>query len=304
MHIRDVYKQGRPAFTFEFFPPKTEKSSEQLKRAVKELEELGPDAVSVTYGAGGSTRELTHELVLQLLKTTNLTVICHLTTVGTTRDETARILDTYVESGVENIMALRGDPPGGGVLNFETTPGGFEYAADLVSFIKNRYPHLGIGVAGFPEGHPATPNRLDEIKHLKAKVDAGADYVCTQLFFDNHDFYDWRERCRYAGIEVPLVAGIMPITSRKGMAKMAELAAGSRFPAPLLNAIDRAEKDALVENVGVHWATQQVWELLDNGVDGIHFYTLNRSRATRRIFESLGVSTGEALGKNPQTAGA
>lgn len=296
MHIRDIYNQGRPAFSFEFFPPKTPKASERLSRAIKELEELGPDAVSVTYGAGGSTRELTHELVLHLLQTTSLTVVCHLTTVGTTREDTARILDTYVESGVENIMALRGDPPGGSPLAFEPTPGGFRFAAELVEFIRRRHPHLGIGVAGFPEGHPATPNRLDEITHLKEKVDAGADYVCTQLFFDNHDFYDWRERCRYAGIDVPLVAGIMPVTSRKGMHKMAQLAAGSRFPAPLLKAIDRAETDEYVENVGVHWATQQVRDLVDNGVDGVHFYTLNKSRATRRIYESLGVSNSEALG--------
>ena len=299
MHIRDVYQQGRPAFSFEFFPPKTEKSSERLRQAITELEELGPDAVSVTYGAGGSTRELTHELVLQLLKTTNLTVVCHLTTVGTTKDETARILDTYVESGVENIMALRGDPPGGGVLNFETTPGGFEYASDLVEFIKKRHPQLGIGVAGFPEGHPATPNRLKEIEYLKAKVDAGADYVCTQLFFDNHDFYDWRERCRLAGIDIPLVAGLMPITSRKGLSRMAELASGSRFPARLLKAIYRAEDDTGVESVGVHWASQQVMDLIENDVDGVHFYTLNKSTATRRIYESLGVHSSDALSSRP-----
>lgn len=295
MHIRDVYNQGRTVFSFEFFPPKTEKTSEQLTRSIQELEKLGPDAVSVTYGAGGSTRELTHELVQHILKTTSLTVVCHFTTVGTTKDETARILDKYVESGVENIMALRGDPPGGSPLAFEPTPGGFEYAADLVEFIKKRHPQLGIGVAGFPEGHPATPDRLTEIANLKHKVDAGADYICTQLFFDNHDFYDWRERCRYAGIDIPLVAGIMPVTSRKGLAKMAQLAAGSRFPAPLLKAIDRAESDELVENVGVHWATQQVRDLIDNSVDGIHFYTLNKSTATRRIYESLGVTSGEAL---------
>ncbi len=295
MHIRDIYGQGRTAFSFEFFPPKSRKASERLSETISDLERLGPDAVSVTYGAGGSTRELTHELVLHLLKTTTLTVVCHLTTVGTTREDTARILDTYVESGVENIMALRGDPPGGSPLAFEPTPGGFRYAAELVEFIKTRHPHLGVGVAGFPEGHPATPNRLHEIDYLKAKVDAGADYVCTQLFFDNHDFYDWSERCRYAGIDVPLVAGIMPVTSRKSLSRMAELAAGSRFPAPLLKAIDRAETDEYVENVGVHWATQQVRDLIDNGVDGIHFYTLNKSRATRRIYESLGVTSGESL---------
>ncbi|MFP4010273.1 MAG: methylenetetrahydrofolate reductase, partial [Spirochaetaceae bacterium] len=247
--------------------------------------------VSVTYGAGGSTRELTHELVLKLIRETSFTVVSHLTCVDATVEETHRILDTYSEAGVENIMALRGDPPEG-ERTFAPVPGGFTFAAELVAHIKRHFPHLGVGVAGFPEGHPATPNRLDEIDYLRAKVDAGVDYICTQLFFDNRDFYDFVERCRHAGIEVPIVAGIMPITSAKGMRKMASLAAGSRFPAPLLKAIDRAgthEGEEYIENVGIHWATQQVLDLIEHGVDGIHFYTLNKSKATQRIYESLGL---------------
>ncbi|MDD2388180.1 MAG: methylenetetrahydrofolate reductase, partial [Desulfobacterales bacterium] len=153
----------------------------------------------------------------------------------------------------------------------------------------------GIGVAGFPEGHPATPNRLKEIEYLKAKIDAGADYIVTQLFFDNRDFYDFCERCELAGIHVPIIAGIMPILSRRGMARMAELAAGTRFPAPFLKALSRAQTDDYVEKVGIHWATEQVRDLIDNNVRGIHFYTLNTARATLKIYEALGVRDSEQL---------
>ena len=154
---------------------------------------------------------------------------------------------------------------------------------------------FGIGVAGFPEGHPSTPNRLREIDNLKMKVDAGADYICTQLFFDNRDFYDFRERCELAGITVPIVAGIMPITSKAGMTRMAELALGARIPAALLRAVGRCADDRAVAHVGIHWATEQCRDLLDHGVRGIHFYTLNRSDATRQIYENLGVKDSVAL---------
>jgi methylenetetrahydrofolate reductase (NADPH) len=299
MHISDALRRNRPAFSYEFFPPKTERGKQRLFRSIETLEDLDPAYVSVTYGAGGSTRELTEALVMKLIHETSFTVVSHLTCVGATVDETHRILERYADGGVENIMALRGDPPGG-QRSFEPVERGFTYASELVAHIREHFPRLGVGVAGFPEGHPATPNRLDEIDHLKAKVDAGADYICTQLFFDNRDFYDFVERCRFAGITVPVVAGIMPITSATGMRKMATLAAGSRFPAPLLKAIDRVsgdDGDEYIENVGIHWATQQVMDLLENGVDGIHFYTLNKSTATRRIYESLGlqlIGVGEA----------
>jgi methylenetetrahydrofolate reductase (NADPH) len=155
---------------------------------------------------------------------------------------------------------------------------------------------FGIGVAGFPEGHPTTPNRVLEMDYLKAKVDAGADYICTQLFFDNHDFYDFRERCQLAGINIPIIAGIMPITSAAGMRRMAELAAGARYPAKLLRAIQRCGGDeAAVQKVGIHYATEQCHDLLDHGVDGIHFYTLNKSHATREIYSSLGIRDSAAV---------
>ncbi|MBD3393576.1 MAG: methylenetetrahydrofolate reductase [NAD(P)H] [Chitinivibrionales bacterium] len=294
MHISKVFESHKTAFSFEFFPPKTEKGAESLYNTIRELIPLKPSYVSVTYGAGGSTRKLTHDLVMKIQHETDLTVVSHLTCVGSTADELHAILTKYRESGIENIMALRGDPPEG-LGKFEPVEGGFSYGGDLVGFIKKHFPDMGVGVAGYVEGHPETPNRMQEIEYLKAKVDAGADYICTQLFFDNRDFYDFCERCQIAGITVPIVAGIMPITSIKAMHRMADLAAGARFPATLLKALSRADSDEGVENVGVHWSTQQVMDLLDNNVRGIHFYTLNKSRATRQIYESLGVTTSDQL---------
>jgi methylenetetrahydrofolate reductase (NADPH) len=186
------------------------------------------------------------------------------------------------------------------LLNYKRENDAFRYASDLVSFIKSheKVPDkrgFGIGVAGFPEGHPTTPNRLKEMDHLKRKIDAGADYICTQLFFDNRDFYDFRERCDLAGIKVPIIAGIMPITNRGGMIRMAELALGARFPAALLRTLARCKDDAAVRKVGIHWATEQCRDLLHNNVRGIHFYTLNKSDATRQIYENLGVQDSAAL---------
>jgi methylenetetrahydrofolate reductase (NADPH) len=255
---------------------------------------LKPAYVSVTYGAGGSTRERTHDLVVKLQKETDLTIVSHLTCVGSGRDEIGKILAKYAESGIHNIMALRGDPPRG-TDRVETPPNGFPYATDLVAFIKKHFPQMGVGVAGFPEGHPATPNRLVEIEHLKQKIDAGADYICTQLFFDNRDFYDFCERCEVAGIKVPIIAGIMPITSQKGMVRMAELALGARFPAKLLREMNRIQSDEEAEQVGSQWATEQVMDLIDHKVRGIHFYTLNKSKATLKIYRSLGIADSNRL---------
>ena len=289
MNIADVLAKPGIHFSFEFFPPKTEKSSSLLFQSIKELTPLQPSYVSVTYGAGGSTRNLTHDLLMRVRNETNLTVVAHLTTIGATRGEIRDILQEYADCGIENIMALRGDPPKGSP-DFHQPKDGFRYAADLVAFIKKEFPQMGIGVAGFPEGHPETPNRLKEMDYLKAKVDAGADYICSQLFFKNGDFYDYRERCAFAGIKVPIIAGIMPITTRKGMERISELALGSRIPAKLLRAISRTHDDEAVAKVGIHWATQQVFDLFDRGVRGIHFYTLNKSKPTLKIYDALGVS--------------
>jgi methylenetetrahydrofolate reductase (NADPH) len=300
MHILDIFRKHRTTFSFEFFPPKSDAAAEELFVTIAELQELRPSFVSVTYGAGGSTRERTHDLVVRIGKETNLTAVSHLTCVCHARQELTEVLDRYAAAGVENILALGGDPPRERP-NYDRSQDAFRYAEDLVRFIRSR-PNatdprgFGIGVAGFPEGHAGTPNRFKEMEYLKRKVDAGADYICTQLFFDNRDFYDFRERCDLASIRVPIVAGIMPITTKSGMERMAELALGCRFPAALLRAIGRCGEDAAaVARVGVHWATEQCRDLLDNEVRGIHFYTLNRSHATRQIYGNLGVTDSAAL---------
>jgi methylenetetrahydrofolate reductase (NADPH) len=293
MHISEVFRQNQPAISFEFFPPKSEAASEALFHTIETLIPLKPAYVSVTYGAGGSTRELTHDLVVKLHHETNLTIVSHLTCVGSSREEIFRILQRYDEHGVQNIMALRGDPPNQELEH--PSEQSFRYAVELVAFIKKHFPHMGIGVAGFTEGHPDTPNRLQEIEYLKAKVDAGADYICTQLFFDNRDFYDFCERCQLAGIHVPIIAGIMPITSLKGMKRMAELALGARFPGKLLRALASAQDDAQAAKIGTHWATEQVLDLLDNKALGVHLYTLNKSKTSLHIYETLGIQRFDQL---------
>ncbi len=287
MHIAEVFRRSGTHFSFEFFPPKTEEAAQQLFESIRELSVIQPSFVSVTYGAGGSTRTLTRDLVIRLQRETHLTVVAHITAIGASRQEVHQLLEDYAQAGVENLMVLRGDPPRG-ATHFEPHPDGFRYAAEIVAYVKRHFPHFGIGVAGFPEGHPETPNRLKEMEYLKAKVDAGADYICTQLFFDNRDFYDFCERCEIAGIRVPIVAGIMPVTSRQGMIRIAELALGARIPAPLLRAVLQAEDDAAVERIGIHWATQQVFDLIAHHVRGVHFYTLNRSKPTLKIYEVVG----------------
>jgi methylenetetrahydrofolate reductase (NADPH) len=294
VQVKEILARPQPSFSFEFFPPKTEDGLLRLRAAIGELMPLKPSYVSVTYGAGGSTRDLTCNLVERLTLETDLVVVSHLTCVGHGREEIRAILERYRQHGVENILALRGDPPKGRE-DFVEPADGFPYAADLVAFIKQEFPAICVGVAGFPEGHPATPNRLREIDYLKAKVEAGADYIVAQLFFDNRDFYDFCERCELAGIRVPIIAGIMPITSRQGLTRLAELAAGSRIPARLLRAVNRAESDEFVAKIGVHWATEQVLDLLNHGVRGIHFYTLNTSAETLKIYDSLGVRDSQQL---------
>ena len=298
MHIQDIFKQNPTTFSFEFFPPKTDEAAESLYKNIAELEALKPSFVSVTYGAGGSTRQRTNDLVVKIKQTTGLDPIPHLTCVCHTEADIQQILERYAAEGVTNILALGGDPPRD-LKNYDKAKDAFQHASDLVTFTRRfnaggAHPDkrgFGIGVAGFPEGHPATPNRLLEMDYLKAKVDAGADYICTQLFFENRDFYDFRERCELAGITVPIIAGIMPIATAAGMKRMAELAGGARYPAALLRAVFRCEDNPdAVRDVGNHWATEQSRDLLENQVRGIHFYTLNRSDATREIYASLGLS--------------
>ncbi len=292
--VREILKENKTSFSFEFFPPKTPGGWDRLFLTISDLIPLKPSWVSVTYGAGGSTRENTHNLVVRIKKETDLTVVTHLTCVEATRGDVLAILGRYDSEGIHNILALRGDAPLG-QSSWKTDPEGFCYAVDLVTFIKKHFPHMCVGVAGFPEGHPETKNRLQEIEFLKAKVDAGADYIITQLFFDNRDYYDFCERCELAGITVPIIAGIMPVISRSGMIRMAELAARARIPAALLKSVQRAGSNESVERVGIHWATEQVRDLIDNHARGIHFYTLNNASATLKIYEALGVDDSSQL---------
>ena len=299
MHILDIFQEHPTTFSFEFYPPRNDEASRDLFEVIARLQELQPSFVSVTYGAGGSTRERTHDLIVRLQRETEITAVSHLTSVCHTREELAAILDRYAASGIENILALRGDPPKN-MAGYDQSKDAFQYSADLVQFIRSRESAdnprgFGIGVAGFPEGHPLTPNRIREMDHLKRKVDAGADYICTQLFFDNRDFYDFRERCDLAGIHIPILAGIMPVSKISGLTRMLDLALGARCPAGLLRAVARCSNDESAAKVGIHWATEQCRDLLDNGVRGLHFYTLNKSDATRQIYENLGVKDSLAL---------
>ena len=305
MHITDIIRGNSPTFSFEFFPPKTPKAAETVYQTIRDLELYMPHFVSVTYGAGGSTRDLTHDLVERIQHTTKLDPIPHLTCVCHNEQEIEEILLRYAKAAIGNILALGGDRPAG--IAYDKSRDSFQHAIDLVKFIRRfnesgAHPDrrgFGIGVAGFAEGHPATPNRVVEMDYFKTKVDAGADYIVTQLFFDNRDFLDFRERCALNEIHIPIIAGIMPITSISGLKRIAELAGGARFPAKLLRALQHCQNDPeMVRRVGIQYALEQCRDLLDNNVAGIHFYTLNRSDATRVIVDRLGIPRRQ----NAQTA--
>ncbi len=253
------------------------------------LSALEPAHISVTYGAGGTTRERTLATIQRIMTEHDLTVVSHLTCVGAGRKDMRGEIKALAEAGVENILALRGDSPKD---NPDWRAGGdyFHQASDLIAFIRENFPGIGIGVAGFPEGHPETANRMLEMDYLKAKVDAGADYIVTQLFFDNRDFFDFQERCRIAGIEVPIVAGILPVTSKKMLQRLSGLAAGSRIPATFSRWLERIQDEKSVARFGAHWAAEQIRELMDQGTAGIHIYTLNQTTSCLRIFKSLGLN--------------
>jgi len=291
--IRDLIQNNKPTITFEFFPPRTPAVSGKLFETIQTLEAYDPSFVSVTYGAGGTTRQTTHELVKRICEETQIPPIPHLTCIGHSKEEISEILDKYADLGVHTILALRGDPPVDNP-NYDRGQDDFKYAADLVKFIKeyesDRAPKgtFGIGVAGFPEGHHMTPDRLLEMDYMKRKVDQGADYICTQLFFDNHAFFDYKDRCKVADIDIPIIAGIMPITTLKGMHRMAELSAGTNFTARLLRKVYRYQDSPEdLKKAGIDYAIEQCQELIDRGVDGIHLYTLNQSTATVEILKQL-----------------
>jgi methylenetetrahydrofolate reductase (NADPH) len=285
MKISDTIHSDHPAVSFEFFPPKDEMGFWDLYRTIEALKPLEPTYVSVTYGAGGSTRRKTVELVKKIRSDLGMEAMAHLTCVGATREEIKDVLDDLHKSDVDNVLALRGDPPAGEKV-FTPTPGGFAYANELVEFIRERYGFC-IGAACYPEVHPEAPNADRDLDHLKRKVDAGVDLLITQLFFDNDDYYRFRDRARSAGIELPIIAGIMPILSVKQIKRFTGMC-GAKIPQALLSKIEDVEDDAeAVRQVGSFHATAQCIDLIENKVPGIHFYTLNRSTATRAIYQQI-----------------
>lgn len=286
MKIAELLRHPAPRFSFEFFPPKDEAGVSQLFETVRALREHRPAYVSVTYGAGGSTRRLTVDLVQRIKAETGIEAMAHLTCAGASRDEIARVLDQFVESGVENVLALRGDPPKG-QKEFEAPAGGFAHGAELVAFIRERHPELCIGVAGYPERHPEAPDFASDMGNLKEKVSAGADFIVTQLFFDDRDYFDFLRRARVQEISVPIVPGIMPITNVSQI-KRFTATCGAHVPARLLARLEAVQDNAdAVRAMGVAHAVKQVEHLLEGNVPGIHLYTLNRSTASLEIIAAL-----------------
>lgn len=275
-----------PLISFEFFPPREGNDFEQLSSTIEELTDLKPAFVSITYGAGGSTREKTVQLVAHVKKNIGLEAMAHLTCVGHTREELLRILDQLqVKAGIENVMALRGDPPKG-VTTFVPPEGGYSYASQLVELIKKNFD-FSIGCAGYPEKHPEAPSLEVDLNHLKEKVNSGADFVVTQLFFDNNDYFSFVKKARLIGITVPIIPGIMPIKDYNQITKFASLCA-AKIPVFLRRKLEAA-KNSPEETIqiGIEHAIEQCRELIKKGAPGIHFYTLNKSKSTVEIFRQL-----------------
>jgi methylenetetrahydrofolate reductase (NADPH) len=293
--IRDIFAAARqaqrPVISFEFFPTKTPEGERTLlEKTIPALGELKPDFCSVTYGAGGSTREKTLGIVDRIQREQGLTAMAHMTCVNATREDTASVLAQARALGITNILALRGDPPGG-VGEFRKTEGGFEYSYELVRYIKEM-DAFSIGVAGFPEGHIAqTEGKYADWRHLKHKVDQGADFVITQLFFNNRDYFEFRDYLTSLGITTPLVPGIMPILSASQIKRIVSLC-GADLPEPFLSELnERGDDDEAVAQFGIEYATRQCEELLRAGVPGLHFYTMNKSRSTSQVVGNLNLAS-------------
>jgi len=292
--IRDIYANGRaagrPVISFEFFPPKTDAGDRNLlDKTLPALLQTRPDYCSVTYGAGGSTRDKTLRIVESIQGQHGLTAVAHLTCVCATREQIGELLARLRALGVMNLLALRGEPPGGG--EFQVTPGGFEFAGQLVRFIRTQ-GDFSLGVAGFPEGHAACKEgKHADWRHLKEKIDAGADFVLTQLFFNNADFLEFREHLTSRlGVNVPIVPGVVSILSGTQIKRFTAMC-GASIPAPLAARLEElGDDESAVAEFGIEYATRQCEELLRAGVPGIHFYTLNKAAATTRILKNLGLA--------------
>lgn len=285
MKIRTLFDAHPQTFSFEFFPPQTAEDGEALFDRARELQKLGASFCSVTYGAGGSTRKNTIDLVCRFQAELGLTGMAHLTCVGHSQTELRDILFELKDRGVENLMCLRGDPPRGETA-FTPVPDGFTHAAELVALAR-RSGDFCIGVAGYPEAHPESVDALQDLQYLKAKVDCGADFVTTQLFFDARDYFDFVSRARQLGIRQRIIPGIMPILNYRQIVRFTRMC-GASIPSALQERLEPVAEDTdAVFEIGVDWAWQQCETLLAGGAPGIHFYTLNRSRATQLIFERL-----------------
>jgi methylenetetrahydrofolate reductase (NADH) len=285
MRIADLLERQRPVFSFEFFPPKTDEGHQTLRKTLEVLKDDQPNFVSVTYGAGGTTRNTTVEITKTIKRDFGIEAMAHLSCVGERRDRLVEILEEVQASGIQNVLALRGDPPRG-----ETTwtphPGGLSYSVELIRLIKDNFDFC-VGAAGFPEVHLDAPDRASDLRYAKAKVDAGADFLITQLFFDNEVYFEYVEDAREVGIEVPIVPGIMPITNYGQIHRFTDMC-GATIPEELEQQLTgRADDPEAVAELGVAYATLQCSDLLARGAPGIHFYTLNRSPATRAILAAL-----------------
>jgi methylenetetrahydrofolate reductase (NADPH) len=286
--LRFSRERGEPIFSFEFFPPKTDEGVRQLFECVEALRPLGPAFVSVTYGAGGSTRQRTLELVARLKRETEVETVAHVTCVGSSRQELAAVLDELAAAGVQNVLALRGDPPKG-EATFVPHPEGFRHASELVAFIRERW-RFCVGAAAYPEGHVETRDLGRDLAHLKTKVDAGAEFLVTQLFFDNAHYFRFVERARATGIQLPILPGVMPFTNVDQIERFTAMC-GAAIPHQLHAAMEvrRADPEAAMQ-LGVAYASLQCADLLRRGAPGVHFYTLNRSPSTRAILAALRAS--------------
>jgi methylenetetrahydrofolate reductase (NADPH) len=292
--IRDIHEScrqtGRPAISFEFFPPKTEEGIRNLfEKTMPALMEIKPDYCSVTYGAGGSTRDTTIGIVDRIQKDFSLTSMMHLTCVNSTREQLREVIEEARSRGIKNLLALRGDPPGG-TGPWTPIEGGFTYSYELVDFIR-KLGGFTIGTAGFPEGHIAQAGgKLVDWQHLAEKVAAGADFIITQLFFDNEDFYRFHDHMTdKLGVKVPIIPGLLPVLSHSQTKKFTEMC-GARLPKPFLDELDRlGDDDAAVAEFGIEYTTKQCEELLRFGAQGLHFYTLNKARSTTRVARNLGI---------------
>ncbi|HWA87422.1 MAG TPA: methylenetetrahydrofolate reductase [NAD(P)H] [Opitutus sp.] len=284
--ISELFAQRRPLRSLEFFPPKDDAGVAALRATATALQRMAPDFVSITYGAGGSTRERTAQVGAILRRDFGFTVMPHLTCVGHTRDELAAIADRLHADGFRNIMALRGDPPKG-ETGFTPFRDGLHHACDLVALLKSRHADFCLGVAGYPEKHPEAASASADLAHLKCKVDAGAAFVTTQLFFDNDLYFRFVDRCRAAGIGVPIVPGIMPVVSLKQVQRFTSLC-GATLPAKLVTRLEAAADNAdVLEHIGIDWALAQIRDLLAHGAPGFHLYILNRAKAALTLTAGL-----------------